>query len=68
VPTPRPIRLGRLDDASALGQLQARSLKLFLLGTRAAELAPDNAGLLANELAVTGIDPSGDPTLSPDVP
>src|SRR5215510_14908885 len=48
----QPNQLGRLDDISALGQLQARGLKLFLLDTRATELRAANASLPANELAV----------------
>ena len=45
---------GSLDDTGALGEFGAGSLKLFLLGARAAKVAADDARLPADELAVAG--------------
>jgi hypothetical protein len=54
VPTPRPINLAGLDDTGGFGEFGAGSLKLFLLGARAAKVAADDARLPADELAVAG--------------
>src|SRR5262245_45672353 len=52
VPTPRPISLAVLTMPVPLASSVRAASKLFLLGTRTAELTADNTSLFANELAI----------------